>query len=249
MAKAAAQQALVLDNQLAEAHISLASILMLDEWDWENSGKEFRIGLELNPGYATGHHWYAEWLLFHGRATEGLQEIALAAELDPISTAILKDQGMAFYYTRQYDKAYENAIKTLELNPEFITGFRLKSLSLQATRKFDEAMEANEKWGKLTRDQIKTKLSLAHILATAGQQEEALSMTKTIITDSKLGNNDYRTIGQIFAALGNLEEAFKWLELSYIRREEALCNMKLDPKMDPLRDDPRFDLLVKKIGL
>ncbi len=249
IAKAAAQQALLLDNQLAEAHISFASILMLGEWDWENSGNEFRIGIELNPGYATGHHWYAEWLLFHGRATEGLQEISLAAELDPISTAILKDQGMAFYYTRQYDKAYENAIKTLELNPDFITGFRLKSLSLQATGKFEEAITANEQWGKLTGDPVKTELSLAHIMATAGQKEEALSMTRAIVADQKLGNNDYRSIGQIYAALGNIDEAFKWLELSYIRREEALCNMKLDPKMDPLRDDPRFDALVKKIGL
>ncbi|MBK9106573.1 MAG: hypothetical protein IPL92_18945 [Saprospiraceae bacterium] len=249
MAKAAAQQALVLDNQLAEAHISLASILMLGEWDWENSGKEFRLGIELNPGYATGHHWYAEWYLFHGRAIEGLQEISLAAELDPVSTAILKDQGMAFYYTRQYDKAYENAIKTLELNPEFITGFRLKSLTLQATGRFEEAIEANEQWGQLTGDPAKTKLSLAYIKAAAGEKEEAISLTNAVLADYKLGNNDYRSLGQIFAALGNLDEAFKWLELAIARREEAMCNLKLDPKMDPLRDDPRFDALVRKIGL
>lgn len=249
MAKAAAQQALVLDNQLAEAHISLASILMLGEWDWENSGKEFRLGIELNPGYATGHHWFAEWYLFHGRAIEGLQEISLAAELDPVSTAILKDQGMAFYYTRQYDKAYENAIKTLELNPEFITGFRLKSLTLQATGRFEEAIEANEQWGQLTGDPAKTKLSLAYIKAAAGEKEEAISLTNAVLADYKLGNNDYRSLGQIFAALGNLDEAFKWLELAIARREEAMCNLKLDPKMDPLRDDPRFDALVRKIGL
>lgn len=249
MAKAAAQQALVLDNQLAEAHISLASILMLGEWDWENSGKEFRIGIELNPGYATGHHWFAEWYLFHGRAIEGLQEISLAAELDPVSTAILKDQGMAFYYTRQYDKAFENAIKTLELNPEFITGFRLKSLTLQATGRFEEAIAANEQWGRLTGDPAKTKLSLAYILAAAGQHEEAISLTNAVLAEHKLGNNDYRSLGQIFAALGNLDEAFKWLELAIARREEAMCNLKLDPKMDPLRDDLRFDALVRKIGL
>ncbi len=249
MAKAAAQQALVIDNQLAEAHISLASILMLGEWDWENSGKEFRIGLELNPGYATGHHWYAEWLLFQERMAEAQREMALAAELDPVSTAILKDQGMTFYYTRQYDKALENANKTLELDPEFSTAFRLRSLAYHAKGMYAEAIIENEQWGMLTSNPAKTKLALANIYASAGRQEEALSLVTEILNTDKLGGNDYRTMAHIYAALGHKDEAFKWLELSFARREESLCNIRIDPKWDPLRDDPRYIELVRKIGL
>jgi TolB-like protein len=249
MAKAAAQQALAIDNQLAEAHISLASILMLGEWDWENAGKEFRIGLELNPGYATGHHWYAEWLLFHGRLEEAQREFAIATELDPISTAILKDQGMTYYYCGLYDKAIETSIKTLELDPEFITGYRLRSLAYHAMGMYDEAIAENERWGKLTGNETKTKLALANIYASAGRIEEAIKLTNEILDTQKLGGNDYRTMGHIYAALGNHDEAFKWLELSYARREEALCNINVDPKWDPIKDDPRFNEIVRKIGL
>ncbi|HEY3386276.1 MAG TPA: adenylate/guanylate cyclase domain-containing protein [Saprospiraceae bacterium] len=249
MAKAAAQQALLLDNQLAEAHISLASILMLGEWDWTNAGREFRIGLELNPGYATGHHWYAEWLLFHCRYEEALQEMALASELDPISIAILKDLGMTYYYTRQYDKALETSAKTLELDPDFSHAYRLRSLAFLSKGMFDEAIAENEGWRKRGDNEGKAKLALANIYACSGRNEEALKLIEEILNTYKLSGNDYRSMSQIYAALGDKEEAFKWLELSYARREESLCNIRVDPKWDPIKDDPRFDAIVQKIGL
>jgi adenylate cyclase len=249
MAKAAAKQALVIDNQLAEAHISLASILMLGDWDWENSGKEFQIGLALNPGYATGHHWYAEWLLFHGKISQAMQEISIAAELDPISTAILKDQGMSYYYTREYDKALANADKTLELDPEFSTAYRLRSLVYHAKEMYNEAIAENERWGKLTGNPTKTKLALANIYASAGRKEEALTLVTETLNNYTLGGNDYRSMAHIYTALGDYDEAFKWLDLSLARREESLCNIKIDPKWDPLRDDQRYIELVRKVGL
>ena len=249
MAKAAAQQALLLDNQLAEAHVSLASILMLGEWDWATAGKEFRIGLELNPGYATGHHWYAEWLLFHCRYEEALQEMALASELDPISIAILKDLGMTYYYTRQYDKALEISEKTLELDPGFSSAYRLRSMTYLAIGMFDEAIAENERWRKAGDNNVKSKIALATIYATAGKKDESLKLTEEILNNYKLSGNDYRSISQIYAALDNKDEAFKWLELSYARREESLCNIRVDPKWDPIKDDPRFAAIVQKIGL
>lgn len=124
---AAVNKALEIDPSLAEAHISLAVALMLNEWDWINSEKEFRIGIELNPNYATGRHWYAEWLLFRGNFKEALREISLAVELDPVSQGILKDKGIHFYYNRQYDEAIDVAVKTLELEPNFIPVHRLLS--------------------------------------------------------------------------------------------------------------------------
>ncbi len=248
-AKAAVTRALELDPQLAEAHISLAFILMLSEWDWDKSGNEFRIGMELNPNYATGPHWYAEWLLFNGRVTEALQKIALAVELDPVSKAILKDQGMAFYYARQYDKALENTIKSLELDPDFISVFRLRSLVLTEQGKYEEALIENARWGELTANILKTKLARGYILAAYGKHQEALSIAKEIQQNEKFGSNDYRSMGLIYTALGDHDAAFHWLELSYQHREESLCSLKVDPKLDRLRDDPRFDELIRRIGL
>src|SRR5436190_21018760 len=127
----AVSKASELDSNLAEAHISLAISLMLNEWDWKNSEKEYKIGLELNPNYATGHHWYAEWLLYNSRFEEALNEISLATELDPVSQGILKDKGIHFYYSRQYDEAIDLGKKTLELDPNFVPAHRLLSLAYQ----------------------------------------------------------------------------------------------------------------------
>ena len=116
---AAVNRALEIDNRLGEAHISLAISLMLNEWDWKNSEKEFQLGIELSPNYATGHHWYAEWLMFMGRNEEAFREISLAVELDPVSLGILKDKGIYYYYNRQYETAINMAMMTLELGPNF----------------------------------------------------------------------------------------------------------------------------------
>jgi TolB-like protein/Tfp pilus assembly protein PilF len=247
--KAAVNKALELDKNLAEAHISYASLLMLNEWDWKRAESEFKIGLELNPNYATGHHWYSELLLFEGKHEEAVDEIALASALDPISMAIMKDLGMTLYYSRQYDKAIEKALATLVLDPDFIAVHRLLSLCYQVKGLHDLSLIENDKWGELTRNPIKTKLAKAQILATAGRKDEALQVTHDLLTNYALGHNDYRSMGLIFVALGDVDTAFDWLNKSYERHEEALCSLKVDPKLDPVRKDPRFNELVRKIGL
>lgn len=248
-ARLAIDKAMKIDNLLAEAHISLAALIMLNEWDWVNSGKEYRIGLELNPNYATGRHWYAEWLLYTGKPAEALQEMALAVELDPVSQAILKDQGIVYYYTRQYEKAIESALLSLELDPSFISAHRLLSMCYQGLGKFDEAIAENERWGKLTRNEAKTKVSLAQIYAASGRKEDARKIIDEIGITYQLTGNDYRGMSMIYAALGETDTAFEWLELAFNRHEESLCSLKVDPKFDAIRDDPRFADLVRRIGL
>ncbi len=248
-AKAAAYKAMEIDNQLAEAHISMACLLMLNEWDWKGAEKEFQIGLALNQNYATGHHWYSEWLLYMGHEEEGLKEIALAVELDPVSQAIIRDQGMTFYYTRQYDKAIENANIALALDPNFISVSRLLSLAYQGKGMYDEAIEQNQRWGELTRNEVKTKLALAQILAAAGRHAEARELLDRIHAGHALFENDYRSMGLIYAALGEKDLAFEWLGKSCDKREPGLCSLKLDPKLDGLRDDARFQKLIDCVGL
>src|SRR5258705_27491 len=149
-AEAAVNKALEIDNRLAEVHTSLASLLMLSKWDWVNSENGFKLALGLNPNYATAHHWYSQWFLSMGRLEESLRMISRAAELDPVSQAILKDQGLALYYNRQYDNAIEIARKALELDPNYAAAHRLLSLAYQGKELFDEAIAENRNWGTIT---------------------------------------------------------------------------------------------------
>jgi tetratricopeptide (TPR) repeat protein len=190
-----------------------------------------------------------EWYLFMGNVDEALREIELAVELDPVSQAIIRDQGMTLYYARQYDKAMEKGLIALDIDPDFIAVHRLLSLCYLAKGMFDAALIENKKWGALTMNDVKTKLALAHIYATAGKRKETEQLIDDINTHYLLGENDYRSMALIYAALGERDAAFYWLEESFERRESALCSLKLDPKLDSLRNDPRFEALVNKLGL
>ena len=248
-AEAAVHKALEIDNRLAEVHTSLASLLMLSRWDWANSQKEFTLALELNPNYATAHHWYSQWFLNMGRLEESLRLISRAAELDPVSQAILKDKGLALYYNRQYDEAIEMARRTLELDPNYAAAHRLLSLAYQGKGAFDEAIVENEKWGALTRNKVETTVALAQLYAVSGQTEEAKKLLDVVEQDQLVIDQAYRGLALIYAALGENDSAFKCLEQSYERHEEAILSLKVDPKVDPLRSDPRFVALLKKIGI
>lgn len=248
-AKAAVDRALEIDPGLAEAHISLALMVMLNEWNWGKSGREFRTGIRLNPNYATGHHWYSQWLLFMGRMDEALDEISLAVELDPVSQAILRDHGMTLYYDRQYDLAIEKANKTFELDKDFIAAHRLLSLCYQGKEMYAEAIRENKIWGDLIKNEVKYLLALAQIHAASGLHQEALDIIQDLKKRHKAGSNDYRSMGIIYASMGDGDTAFRWLEKSYERHEESLCSIKVDPKLNKIRNDPRYGQLVKKIGL
>ena len=247
--KAAVNKALEIDNDLGEAHISLGILLMMNEWDWENSGKEFQTGIELSPTYATGHHWYAEWLMFCGRIEEAHNEITLAVELDPESQGILKDLGIHYYYTHQYDKAIEAGKKTLQLDPGFKPAHRLISLAYHGKKMYEEAIRENEKWGQRTGYKVKTDIAHAYILATSGRQDEARKIIELSGLENLLGANDFRSVALVYTALGDYDDAFEWLEKSYDHREESLCSLKIDQKFEPLHSDPRYKALLKKIGL
>jgi TolB-like protein/Tfp pilus assembly protein PilF len=246
---AAVNRALELDRNLGEAHVSLAISLMLNEWDWKNSEKEFKLGIELSPNYATAHHWYAEWLLFMGRIQEAFHEINLAVELDPVSPGILKDKGIYYYYTRDYSKAVNMAMMALELDPSFLTSHRLLSLAYQGMGLFEEAIAENELWRKNTGNNTKSDVALAQIYAAAGRKDDAKNLLAKFSADNISGSNDLRGMALIYVSLGETDTAFEWLNKSYLMHEESLCSLKIDPKMDPIRNDPRFGILLKKIGL
>ncbi|MBI5471692.1 MAG: protein kinase, partial [Ignavibacteriae bacterium] len=196
-ARAAANTALQIDDQLAEVHTSLASLFMLNAWDWDSSEKEFTRAIALNPNYATAHHWYSQWLMCMGRTEESLRTIARAVELDPISQAIVKDYGLAYYYTHQYDKALELAKRTLDLDPNYAGGYRLLSLAYQGKKMFDEAIAHNERWGTITTNSRETMISLAQLYAISGRGDEARNIIRTFETDNILTDNICRGLALV----------------------------------------------------
>jgi serine/threonine protein kinase/Tfp pilus assembly protein PilF len=248
-AEAAVNKALEIDDRLAEVHTSLASILMFRKWDWANSEKEFKLALELNPNYATAHHWYSQWFLNMGRLEESLRMISRAAELDPVSQAILKDKGLTLYYNRQYDAAIEMARKTLELDPNYAAAHRLLSLAYQAKGMFEEAIVENQKWGEFTGNKLETAVTLAQLYAVSGRTEEARTIIDDLQRDKVVIDQIHRGLALVYTALGEVDLAFECLEKSYERHEESILTLKVDPKVDPLRSDPRFAALLKKIGI
>ena len=248
-ARAAVNKALEIDNRLAEVHTSLASILMLREWDWVNSAKEFKLALELNPNYATAHHWYSQWFLDMDRLEESLQMISRAAELDPVSQAILTDKGLTLYYNRQYDEAIEMARKTLELDPNYAAAHRLLSLAYQGKERFDESITENEKWGRLTGNKVETAITLAQLYAVSGKADEARNLIEDVKRNKLVAEQIHRGLALVHAALGEIDIAFECLEKSYEHHEESILSLKVDPKMDPLRSDPRFLVMLKKLGV
>ena len=245
----AVRKALEIDPQLAEAHISLAISLMLNDWDWKGAEREFKLGLQLDPKNATGHHWYAELLLFIGKTEEAFKEIGIAVDLDPISQGILKDKGIFQYYLGQYDEALTTAQITLDIDPGFVPVHRLISLAYTGKGLFEEAIEETKKWGSLTGNKIKTDVALAHIYAVSGRQDEAKKIIEDAGIEKMLSSNDYRGVALVYAALGEIDEAFEWLEKSYQKHEESLCSIGIDPKFDSIRNDPRFSQLLSKVGL
>jgi TolB-like protein/class 3 adenylate cyclase len=246
-AKAAAKKALEIDSQLGEAHISLASLLMNDEWDWLNALNEFKLGLEMNPNYATGHHWYAEWFMFQGSFKQALEEISKAAQLDPVSQAILTDRSLILYYSRQYDNAIEHTMPALQLDANFSSSHRILSLCYQAKGMFDLAIAENSLWGQLTGNHFKTTVALAQIYAVCGRKEEAKKIVESLSEQEIAAGNDYRALALVYAALNENDRVFNFLEKSYEAREYSLCCTKIDPKWDGIRDDPRFIELVGRM--
>ena len=235
-----------MDDQLAEAHTSLASLLMLNDWDWENAEKHFKLAISLKADYPTTHHWYAEWFSFHGRMEEALEQISRAVDLDPLSAAILKDKGMLLYYSRDYSGAIEYARKAFELDPHFASAHRLLSLAYQGKGMFTEAIAENERWGELTGNALESSIALAQCHAAAGKREAALALIENLDPEKLPTGNLFRGIALVYAALGEIDLAFTWLEKAYERRAESLCNARIDPKLDGLREDPRFTAILEK---
>jgi len=247
--KAAAIKALEIDDTLAEAHTALARIKLNYDWDWSGAERDFKRAIELNPNYPTGHHWYAWYLAAMERHTEAIAEMKRAQELDPLSLVINTDVGWIFYYARQYDQAIAELQKTLEMDPDFVRAHLRLGLSYLQKSMNKEAIETLQKATDISERSTEIVAFLGYAYAISGNKSEAQKILNDLQEGSRRRYVSPYYIAVIYTGLGEKEQAFKWLEKAYEERSGRLVYLEVEPMFDPLRADPRFTDLLRRVGL
>lgn len=240
-ARDAALKAVSLDDNLAEAHAALAHIILKSNYGFAGAEREFRRAIELNPNYATAHQWYGNLLSNLGRHEESLAELRRALDLDPFSLIINKNYGDKLYAARRYDESIKQLKKTIELNPNFPFAHQDLSWTYQKTGKYPESVEEFAKYQELIDEPQAAKL-VRESYARNGWQG-FLRLMASEDHSIKMWSDD---LAKYYTALGDKEKAINQLERAY--DDGHLLWLNVEPLLDPLRDHPRFQALVKKVG-
>jgi TolB-like protein/DNA-binding winged helix-turn-helix (wHTH) protein/Tfp pilus assembly protein PilF len=243
-ARAAAVRALQIDDNLAEAHTALALIVQNYDWDWQTSEKEFRRAIELNPNYATAHHWYAEHLAWQGRFEEALRESERARQLDPLSLIIATDNGAILYYSRQYDRAIAQFGAVREMDPEFwraglvVFAYAQKGMFTEALKEVEtKKPKGPYEYG-----------TLAYVYGRSGQMSQARLALETLEDLNRHQALNPAPFIRAYIGIGDKDQAFASLEKAYSQRGNIMVTLRVDPLYDPLRRDPRFQALLDRVA-
>jgi TolB-like protein/DNA-binding winged helix-turn-helix (wHTH) protein/Flp pilus assembly protein TadD len=246
-AKAAATRALELDAALGEAHNSLAFCLDGFDWAFDSAGKEFVRAIELNPGYATAHHWYAWHLALLHRYDEALAEMKKAESLDPLSLVINADLAELLALAHSYDESIQQSRKAIEMDPAFGLAHNHLGQAYLPKQMFGEAITELQKAVQLSGGAPTCMANLARAYVAAGRRSEAERLLSDLRRRSSPGYSHGSEIAVIYASLGQADEAMNWLERGFEERFNP--GVLLRPGFDPLRADPRFQALERRIGL
>jgi eukaryotic-like serine/threonine-protein kinase len=248
-AKAAAIKALAIDDTLAEAHVSLAMVQKEYDWDWPGAEQSFLRALERNPNYAIGWQWYGEYLAALGRHQEAISAMQRSVDLDPLSLIIHATLGRHGYYlARQYDRAIAQLTRTLEMDDGFWVAHLWLGLLYAHVGQFEEAIAECEAARRLD-DNLEIVAVLGYTYGRAGRRQEAQQMLAAL---RQLSPRRYVSpmLGALIATgLGDLDEAFGWLEQAWQDRAQMMSELQAEPAFDPLREDPRFADLLRRVGL
>ena len=246
-ARAAARKALELDDSLAEAHTSLAMIAFIYDWDWEGAQKEFVRTLDSNPGDAGAHASYASYLVAMGKTNEAIAEGEQARNLDPLSPAINGEFTEILYLARYYDRLFEVCQKMLELDPNSLPAHSSLNLAYEQKQMFAEAAAQQEKTLTLIgADKLAETFRLDY--SRSGYQAASRGLLDEFIKRSDQSFVSPYAIAAGYSFVGEEDLGFQWLEKAYRKRSPGLISIRVDPRLDPLRSDPRFQDLLRRMN-
>jgi TolB-like protein/DNA-binding winged helix-turn-helix (wHTH) protein/Flp pilus assembly protein TadD len=245
-AKAAAMQALELDSALGEAHTSLAFCLDGFDWNFDAAGNEFRRAIELNPGYATAHHWYAWHLALLRRYDEAIVEMKKAMNVDPLSIIINADLAELLSLAHATDESIQQSRKTIEMDPAFGLAHNHLGQAYLQKHMNSEAIAELQEAVKLSNGSPTCIANLARAYAASDKKSEAVKLLGDLKRRSTPGQSFGSEIAVIYASLGDTDQAMSWLERGHEERFNP--GVLIRPGFDPLRSDPRFEDLVRRSG-
>ena len=248
-ARAAATKALRLDPTLAEGHAQLGLVAFYYDWNWKQAEQEFRRAIELNPNYAAGHQWYSYYLRAMGRLPQALQEAQQAQQLDPLSLPINTTLAGRYRDLGQFDQAISAIQRTLELNPNFGLAHELLASIYEREGKLQSAIGEWRKAVEISQDNPSTLAALGHAYAVAGNQVEARKIAIRLEPISRQHYVSAWDMAVLYIGMNDTRNAFRWLEKSYNERESQLPFLQQDHRLDPVRSDPRFQSLLRRVGL
>jgi DNA-binding winged helix-turn-helix (wHTH) protein/TolB-like protein/Tfp pilus assembly protein PilF len=245
----AARKALELDEQIAEAHASLAVLKAWYEWDWAGAEQEYRRALELNPNYSTAHQWYSLMLAALGRQQEAIEEMQHAQRLEPLSVMIAADLGLVYAFAQQYDEALHNFRRALELSPDFVYARRELGRVYVQKGMYQEALAEFEKLVTLEGRMPTNLVDIGYTYGVMGQKEDARKILQELLEKSKQEYVAPMILASVYAAIGERDRAFQYIEQEYEQHSDRMINLKTNYLLTPLRDDPRFAQLLRRVGL
>jgi tetratricopeptide (TPR) repeat protein len=240
-AKAATTKALRIDDTLGEAHSSLAHVIELYDWDWSGSEREYKRGIELNPNFAMAHQWYAEYLSALGREGEAIAEAKRAIELDPLNNSVNAALGYFFYFAHRYDQAIEQFNKT---GDHWGLGWAYEEKGM-----YEEAITELQTSLKVTGRHDFSVASLGYTYGVFGKKGEARKLLEELMKRAEQRYVSPYSTAYIYTSLGEMDRAYECLGEGYKSHDPWMIWLKVDPKLDSLRSDPRFTDLVRRVGL
>jgi tetratricopeptide (TPR) repeat protein len=246
--KAAALKALDLDNSLAEAHAALGVAKRDFEWDWSGAEDEFQQAIELNPGYVEAHHGRSTLLSMHGRHAEAIREKKRALAMDPLSVVVRTDLARMFYFARDYDQAFEQYRAAVEMEPAFVSAHLWLAQVYEQKGLFAQAISELKTGMLLSNDSTFALARLGHGYAMAGRRDEAhavLSQLNALSSQKYVSPYD---LAMLHVGLKEDDAAFAWLQKAFEQRSLWMGYLNVEPQLDPLRSDPRFQDLLRRMS-
>lgn len=247
-AKAYAERAIAIDDQLGEPHATLG-IVYVQSWQWAEAEREYKRAIELNPNYATAYHWYSIALKNQGRNDEAAKMITKASELDPLSGAIGCNISMIYQLQNNHDASIKNSLKLIELDPNFGRAYEYLGLSYFKVGRKEEAVTAMEKAVELTKRQNVVLSELGFVYGAVGKRTEASAVAKELEDKYARKEAAGHEVAAVYSGLGEKDKAFEWLEKDFQNRDSRLNTFRWEIQFEPLHDDPRFKDLLKRMGL